>query len=301
VNIRDLKYLVAVADHNHFGRAAEACFVSQPTLSMQLKKLEEELGITVFERSNKQILITDIGEKIVAKAREILLDIEGMKSLAQTAHDPMVGPLRLGVIPTVAPYLLPHVMSSLVTTFPKLELYLIEEKTPNLVELLDKGKVDAAIMALPNEETLEYQVLYEEPFYLACAKSNQMSEQLSVSMESLMSEKIMLLEEGHCLRSQAMDICHQVKAQNIADFSATSLETLRLMVAAGNGVTLLPALSVTGRDQDDLSILPFNDSQPFRQIALFWRGNSSKKRCFSNITSVIIEEVAHKTSTLSFD
>ena len=291
MNIRDLKYLVAVADHNHFGRAAEACFVSQPTLSMQLKKLEEELSVTVFERSNKQILITDIGKQIVAKAREILLDIEGMMSLAQTAQDPMVGPLKLGVIPTVAPYLLPHVMSPIVTTFPHLELYLIEEKTPNLVELLDKGKIDAAIMALPNEEIFEYQVLYEEPFYLACAKSNQLSNQQSVSMESLKSEKIMLLAEGHCLRSQAMDICHQVKANHIADFSATSLETLRLMVAAGNGVTLLPALSITDRDDANLVILPFSDSQPIRQIALFWRGNSSKTTCLASIASVITEEI----------
>lgn len=287
MNIRDLKYLVAVAEFGHFGQAAAASFVSQPTLSMQLKKLEEELGVVLFERTNKQVLITDIGKKILEQARLVLLAVDELKELAAMAQDPLSGELKLGVIPTLAPYVLPQVMPALNQAFPQLSLFLIEEKTPVLCEKLSQGELDAAMMALPVEEEFEQSLLFNEPFFVACSNTHPFAKKTAIHLKDIDDEVIMLLAEGHCLRSQALEICQQVESNKPANFSATSLETLRLMVAAGMGITLMPALSIIEDKTQGLSIIPFSDSIPTRQIAMMWRKKSPKTECVSSIAKVI--------------
>jgi LysR family transcriptional regulator, hydrogen peroxide-inducible genes activator len=299
MNIRDLNYLIAVAEFGHFGRAAKACFVSQPTLSMQLKKLEERLGVVLFERNNKQVLITEIGRQLVEKARKIVLEVDELKQLAKAYTSPYAGSLKLGVIPTVAPYLLPQVMPFIKAKFNQLTLYLVEEKTPVLIEQLSRGKIDVAIMALPIEDEFNHQILYNEPFYFACASTNALAKNTTIALNELTQHPIMLLEEGHCLREQALEICHQAKVDKLADFSATSLETLRLMVAADIGVTMLPALSIIKAPNADIRILSFEDKIPTRQIALFWRKNSHRQSCFVALSELISDKTQSLLSQIS--
>jgi LysR family hydrogen peroxide-inducible transcriptional activator len=274
VNLRDLEYLVAVAEHRHFGRAAAACFISQPTLSTQLKKLESELGVVLIERGPRQALLTAAGEQIVDRARAVLGGIDDIRSIARQAGNPRSGRLRLGVFPTLAPYLLPHVVPKLHTRFPDLELFLVEEKSEVLVEQLRIGRLDAALLALPvSDGGLDGEPLFREEFLLAVPSGHRLAEVKQVSVESLEREHLLLLQDGHCLRDQALAVCQLAGAQEYVGFQATSLETLRHMVAAGVGVTLLPELSVqppvphTG----DVRLIRFTEPAPFREIGLFWR------------------------------
>ncbi|KTC87221.1 LysR substrate-binding domain-containing protein [Legionella brunensis] len=291
MNLRDLHYFVVLAEVMHFGEAAKRCHISQPTLSMQIKKLEDELGIQLFERNNKQVMITDGGRAILGRAQQILTQVSEMKEVARQTSDPFAGELRLGAIPTLAPYLLPHVMPNIQATFPKLRVWLVEEKTYGLIERLMTGQLDAALMATPITEDFAKQVLFEEPFYFASGNKTILKNDSEMQLDDLANQQVMLLEEGHCLREQAMSICQLAKAQARADFTATSLETLRLMVQAGVGVTLLPALSVYD-NKSSLQVIPFAKPAPFRTIALYWRPGTAKLRCLQSITEIISKTVA---------
>ncbi len=278
MNLRDLGYLVALADFRHFGKAADACFVSQPTLSTQIRKLEEELGVTLVERASRKVMLTTAGQDVVARARRIVADVEQMKEAARRSQDPESGSLRLGVFPTLGPYLLPHVLPQLQLRFPSLELLLVEEKSDVLLARLREGKLDAALLALPvRDDQLHAELLFEETFVLAAPAQHPLASMESVSMDALTDETLLLLEDGHCLRDQALDACRLSGANERIGFRATSLETLRQMVAAGVGVTLLPALSVHAPvvQPANIRLVEFSDPVPSRQIALVWRHSSA--------------------------
>ncbi len=297
MNIRDLKYLITVADLKHFGKAAEACFVSQPTLSMQLKKLEDELDIQIFERNNKQVLITTAGQAIINQAHIILREVDQLKSIAQMARDPFAGVFRLGVIPTIAPYLLPHIMAPLKKSLPRLELFLLEEKTSRLIKELKDGKIDAAILALPIHDTeLAEQLLYAEAFYVALPSTHSLNKKKTIKISDLTNETILLLDDGHCLRDQALEVCNITTIQEKSDFRATSLETLRQMVIAGSGLTLLPELAIQsphGKNQT-MHIIPFAKPTPKRDVAIIWRKNSPRAQVIEKIAEVIKQKINAK-------
>ncbi|GIX40091.1 MAG: LysR family transcriptional regulator [Silanimonas sp.] len=281
MNLRDLRYLLALAELRHFGRAAEACHVSQPTLSTQIRKLEEELGVTLVERAPRKVMLTEAGAEIAQRARRVMAEIEQMREIARRSHDPEAGTLRLGLFPTLGPYLLPHVVGPLRERFPRLELLLVEEKTELLLGQLREGRLDAAILALPvDDEGLEHALLFDEPFVLAVPERHVLAAagRRPLHLEELRNEHLLLLEDGHCLREQALDVCQLAGANEKDGFRATSLETLRQMVAAGVGITLLPVLAVTPPvpPQPNLRLLPFADPPPKRRVALFWRRSSAR-------------------------
>lgn len=295
MNIRDLKYLVAVAELKHFGKAAQACFVSQPTLSMQLKKLEDELAVQIFERNNKQVLITATGQDIVNQARSVLREIEQLKTIAQMASNPFAGTFRLGLIPTIAPYLLPHIMATVKKQLPKLELYLIEEKTERLIDLLKQGDIDAAILALPIHETeFAQQPLFAEAFYVALPKTHPLNKKATLKISDLKDETVLLLEDGHCLRDQALEVCGLTKVHEKSGFRATSLETLRHMVAAGSGITLLPELAIQKSSPrvHSVNVVPFSKPIPKRDVAMIWRKNSSRLEVITSLANIIKQQVS---------
>ena len=290
MNLRDLKYLVALADHRHFGKAADASFVSQPTLSTQIKKLEEELGVALVERAPRKVMLTAAGQDVVQRARRIVAEVEQMKESARRSQDPGSGTLRLGVFPTLGPYLLPHVVPGLRERFPELELLLVEEKSDALLQRLREGKLDAILLALPlHDDQLHAEPLFEERFVFAAPKQHPLAGNDVLSMAQLSDETLLLLEDGHCLREQALDVCRLSGAQEKSGFRATSLETLRQMVAAGVGVTLLPALSVHEpiAQSPNIRLVPFRDPPPSRQIALVWRKSSALDGFLHQLADVI--------------
>ena len=290
MNLRDLKYLLALADHKHFGRAAAACFVSQPTLSTQIRKLEDELGVALVERAPRKVMLTTVGQDVVQRARRIVAEIEQMKESARRSQDPGSGTLRLGVFPTLGPYLLPHVVPGLRERFPELELLLVEEKSDALLQRLREGKLDAILLALPlHDDQLHAEPLFEERFVFAAPKQHPLAGNDVLSMAQLSDETLLLLEDGHCLREQALDVCRLSGAQEKSGFRATSLETLRQMVAAGVGVTLLPALSVHEpiAQSPNIRLVPFRDPPPSRQIALVWRKSSALDGFLHQLADVI--------------
>lgn len=294
MNIRDLKYLVAVAEHRHFGKAAEACFVSQPTLSTQLKKLEEELNVVIFERNNKQVMLTNAGKVLVEQAQRILLEVSELVQLAKLSADPMSGPYKIGIIPTLSPYLLPHVIGPLREAFCQCEFFLIEEKTEDCLKDLYEGKIDAAILALPVDDAhFEIAPLFEENFMLAMPKDHRLAKKKSVKSSDLNEETILLLEEGHCLRDQALEFCSDSSIQEKVGFRATSLETLRHMVAVGSGITLLPELAVKTNAVDNgmLTVLPFQKPVPKREVAMIWRKFTARRSCSKAIADLISKTI----------
>ncbi|HEX7028065.1 MAG TPA: DNA-binding transcriptional regulator OxyR [Gammaproteobacteria bacterium] len=290
MNLRDLQYLVAVAKYRHFGKAAEACFVSQPTLSTQIKKLEDELGVTLIERNNKQMMLTEIGVAIVAKAQHMLQTGNEIKNLAEHYRDPEAGSLSLGVIPTLAPYLLPHIMPAIKKRFPKLKTLLYEEQTAVLLGKLLGGRLDAALLALPVEESaLKSLTLFAEPFYAALPAQHPLTKKSTLTLEDVAKADILLLEDGHCLRDQTLDLCRKVGATEVEGFRGTSLETLRHMVASGAGITFMPALAVNAYKQagSKIKILPFKPPQPSRQIGLVYRATSHRESMLKELATVI--------------
>lgn len=291
MNLQDLRYLVAVADHRHFGRAAEACFVSQPTLSTQLKKLERELGVELVERSPRHIMLTAVGEAVVERARVVLREADNIRQVARRATDPETGSLRIGLFPTLAPYLLPHVVPVVHERFPKLELLLVEEKSAVVHQRLRDGQLDVGLLALPvHDEHLHGEPLFSEEFVLAVPTGHPLSRvQGTVGTSVLAGDHVLLLEEGHCLRDQALSVCQLVGAEERSGFRATSLETLRQMVAAGVGVTLLPELAVQAPvpASDDITLVRFDPPVPRREIAMFWRRTSPYADFLPQIAEVI--------------
>lgn len=275
MNLQDLRYLVAIAEHRHFGRAAEACFITQPTLSAQLRKLETELGVTLVERSPRHVMLTETGERIVERARTMLREEAAITEIARHAQDPEAGTLRIGLFPTLGPYLLPHVVPAVHRRFPRLELLLVEDKTEQVLAQLRDGSLDVGVLALPvPTERLHVEPLFEEDFVLAVPAEHELgADRAPVTMSVLQGQSVLLLEDGHCLRDQALSVCHLAGASERGGFRATSLETLRQMVAAGVGMTLLPHLAVQPPvpSQPGVVIRPFADPAPTRRIAMCWR------------------------------
>ena len=278
MNLRDLKYLVALEQHKHFGRAAAACFVSQPTLSTQIKKLEEELGVSLVERAPRRVMLTPIGSDIAQRARKVISDVDQLVETARRSQDPEAGTVRLGLFPTLAPYLLPHVLPNLRQRFPRLELLLVEEKTDQILARLRDGRLDAALLALPiHDDQLHIEPLFDEPFLLAVPQQHPLAGRDALDLHDLDDQHLLLLEEGHCLRDQALDVCRLAGADERDGFRATSLETLRQMVASGVGITLLPMLAVQPPVpvSHDIALLPFRGDAPHRRIGMLWRRSSA--------------------------
>jgi len=280
LKLKDLRYLVALADTRHFGRAAERTFVSQPTLSAQIKKLEEYLGVQLIERAPKRVSLTPAGEEIVERARRIVESSEEIVELARGHRDPLAGRLRLALLPTIGPYLLPVVAGKLRKQLPRLELMLYEYQTDLMLEKLHSGEIDVGILALPVElDGLDSYELYKEPFMVAVPAAHRLAQRSSIKLDDLSHETLLLLEDGHCLRDQALDICSGTDVHEKQDFRATSLETLRQMVAAGVGVTLLPELAARGAygNARGLVVRPFVKPVPTRTIGAIWRKTSARR------------------------
>lgn len=290
MNFRDLEYLIAVDEERHFHRAAERCFVSQPTLSGQLKKLEEELGVLLVERNNRQVSMTEAGEAVVKHARTVLAEVNTIKNVASYYHDPMVGDVRVGIIPTVAPYLLPIIMPKLNKAFPKLKIWLYEYQTQVLLDKLQKFELDFLILALPIEkhDFTEFD-LFREPFRLAVNKTETLAKKKQINLGDIANEELLLLEEGHCLRGHILDVCLLAGVKEDGQYHATSLETLRHMVGEGMGMTLIPELAVPAKTNkaDEIRYIEFSDPKPNRRIGLLYRKNSYREEAFNNIGELI--------------
>jgi LysR family hydrogen peroxide-inducible transcriptional activator len=269
MNLRDLEYFVAVAELGHFGKAAERCFCSQPTLSGQIKKLEDELGVPLFERFPGGVRLTGLGEQCLPAAREAISATHRMTEFGKASRDPESGELVLGAIPTIGPYLWPAALASMQDRFPKLVALLREEPTRQLLESLRSGRVDAAILALPLEHAgLDFSELWDEPFLLAVHATHPLAGQKLVETSALEEMELLLLDDGHCLREQALEVCRSSGARERDGFRATSLESLRQMVRSGAGATLLPASAA--REEAGLAFIPFLQP-PYRKVALCWR------------------------------
>lgn len=289
MTLQELRYLVALADCGHFGQAAEACFVSQSTLSTGLKKLEDYLGVVVFDRSLKRVTPTPVGREIVESARRIVDEAARIREVASYAKDPMDRTVHLGVIPTLGPYYLPHVLTQVRVAFPKLRLLLREEMTPHMLEHLADGKLDAGLLALPIDDgNLEVAPLFVEPFLAAVPGGHPLARAKSVNIDELAAAGLMLLEEGHCLRDQALEACHLqgIKSEEIR---ATSLETLRQMVAMGLGVTLMPTLAGAGINAtgEQVVLKPISKPGAARSIGLVWRRRSPMAASIERLAEIL--------------
>lgn len=285
MNIRDLKYIVAVANEQNFARAAQKSFVSQPALSMQIKKLEDEIGVKIFERSQKNFMVTKIGEEIIAKAKIILREVDEMKNIAKNSQDPFSGEIRIGAFPTLASYFFPKIIGKISTKFPKLKLLLIEEKTEILLQKLKSGEIDAAFIAMPCDDFgLESKKIFEEDFLLAVPQKHALAKNKKVEKKDLKGKELMLLEDGHCLRDQALEACSMLGAFEQQDFRASSLETLRQMVAVGAGITLMPEIAV--KKDDKISYIKITNP-PRRKIGFYWRKTSPRKVLMAEILKSI--------------
>ena len=289
MNLRDLRYFVALAELKHFGRAAAACFVSQPTLSTQSRKLEEGLGVSLVERAPRKVMLTPAGREIAERARRIVGDVEQLREAARRSQDPEAGTVRLGIFPTLGPYLLPHVVPGIHARFPRLELLLVEEKSDVLLARVRDGRLDAALLALPlHDDQLHAEFLFEEPFLLAVPERHPLAKQSSLTLKDLADQRLLLLEDGHCLRDQALDVCQLAGSGEKTGFQATSLETLRQMVAANVGVTLLPTLAIKPpvARSDSIHLLRFADATPSRRIAMVWRRSSAMGDFLARVAAV---------------
>ncbi|MEI6837522.1 MAG: LysR substrate-binding domain-containing protein [Alcaligenaceae bacterium] len=280
MTLTELKYIVAVARERHFGRAAEACFVSQPTLSVAIRKLEEELGVTIFERGGSEVGVTSIGQILVSQAQKVLEESANLKELARHGNDPLAGPLRVGVIHTIGPYLLPKLVPQQIACTPQMPLILQENFTVKLIELLRQGEIDCAIMALPLPDAgLVTRALYDEPFVVVIPASHPWADRKSISAEDLKLQNMLLLGSGHCFRDQVLEVCPELSRFAAASegiqrtFEGSSLETIRHMVAAGVGITVMPATSVPESERNNklLRYIKFEHPVPDRRVVLAWR------------------------------
>ena len=288
--IRQLEYVVALADQRSFHRAAAACFVTQPALSTQIAAIEGQLGMKLFERVRPAVTLTPAGEEIVRRARVVLGEIDALAAAAVSFTKPLSGPLRLGVIPTVAPFVLPRVLPPLRRRYPELRLFLHEERTPDLVEKIRSGRLDVGLLALEADlGDLETLALCRDRFVVAVPAAHALAKRSSVTQRDLRGEEVLLLEDGHCLRDQALEVCRSAGATEVGDFRAASLGTLTEMVANGIGVTLLPRLAVAAPRSlpREVVIRPFRAPEPYRTIGLAWRRTSPRKRDFQLLGDVI--------------
>jgi len=282
--------LVALADTGHFGKAAARTFVSQPTLSAQLKKLEEYLGVKLVERQPKNVQLTDVGKQVVMRARRMLEEGDEIVALARSNTDPLAGKLKLALIPTIGPYLLPRIMPKIRKALPHLSLMLYEYQTEPLLKHLRDGEIDIGIMALPiSQDGLESQKLYDEAFTVAIPNNHPLAEKSTIKVQDLKGQTLLLLEDGHCLREQALEVCSRVDVHEAEDFRATSLETLRQMVIAGLGITLLPenAVDAPFGSQRGMSVRHFARPAPTRTVGAIWRKSSTRTAAISELCKVV--------------
>ena len=296
MTLTELKYIVAVARERHFGRAADACFVSQPTLSVAIRKLEDELGVQVFERSSSEVSVTPIGEQIVEQAQRVLEQAGAIREIAKQGKDPLDGPLKVGVIYTIGPYLLPSLVKVMIEDTPQMPMLLQENFTVKLLELLRQGEIDVAILAEPfNAQGLVSQPLYDEPFVLAVPAGHALASRKSVSTRQLKTETMLLLGAGHCFRDQVLEVCpeHSRFSQTSAGiqktFEGSSLETIRHMVASGIGITVLPWLAVPPQRKDALlRYIPFESPAPARRVAIAWRKSYSRSLAIRKLREAVL-------------
>ncbi len=293
--LKQLRYLSALAQEKHFGRAAERCFVTQSTLSAGIMELELVLGSPLAERTKRSVMLTPLGLEIVRRAEKLLLEAEELIELAAAEREPLSGDFRLGVIPTIGPYILPRLMPELKNAYPDLKLYLREDLTERLLEQLRLGKLDAVLLALPYEmEGMTSRVLAEDVFSFACPPNHRLAGKQSLSHEDIADTPLLLLEEGHCLRDHALAACHLEQRRQSSGFEATSLQTLVQMVASGLGQTLLPQLALDARLVAGLNIavIPLQDSHAARQIGLCWRSTSPRIDDMQRLGDVIEDLLA---------
>ncbi len=290
MNLKDLKYLVALADTCHFGRAAERTFVSQPTLSAQLKKLEEFLGVKLVERQPKNVQLTDVGKQVVIRARRMLDEGDEIIALARNNTDPFAGKLKVALIPTIGPYLLPRVMQKIRKTLPHLGLMLYEHQTEALLKRLRDGEIDLGVMALPaSQEGMETRGLYDEAFTVALPNDHPLTARSTIRIQDLKGQTLLLLEDGHCLREQALEVCSRIDVREAEDFRATSLETLRQMVVAGLGITLLPESAVESPfgAQRGMTVREFSKPAPKRTVGAVWRKSSTRTAAIAAVCDIL--------------
>jgi LysR family hydrogen peroxide-inducible transcriptional activator len=300
LKLKDLRYLVAVADTRHFGKAAARCFVSQPTLSAQLKKLEDYLGVQLVERHPRHIALTEAGTQVVARARRVIEASDEIVSLAHLQRDPLAGQLRVALLPTIGPYLLPIVAPKLRKKLPRLELLLYEYQTGPMLDRLQAGEIDLGILAVPvSSHGLVERTLFDEPFVVAVPEQHALASRRSVKVPDLDGETLLLLEDGHCLRDQALDVCGRSQIHEKQDFRATSLETLRQMVASGSGITLLPQLAASGAYGNARGVVtvPFANPVPQRHIGALWRKSTARGKAIETVCDVIAEFAGKQVGT----
>ena len=284
--LKQLQYLVALAETRHFRRAAELCFITQSTLSAGIRDLESVLEVEVAERTNRQVLLTRVGERIAEKARELLRDAEDVMDIARASRAPMTGEIRLGVIPTIGPFFLPTVMPALRARFQGLKLYLREDRTLQLLSRLADGELDLAVIALPFDTgDFRVEVLFEDELFLVCARNHPLAGKEAIDLESLDVDQLILLEEGHCLRDQTLEFCPDRNLRTSSPFEATSLHTLVQMVAADIGVALIPKLAIDASITNGANVALARTKMPaFRQIGVAWRSSSLRTQDFQTLT-----------------
>lgn len=305
MNLRDIKYILAVAETRHFGKAAERCFVSQPTLSGQIKKLEEQLGVVIFERTNRSVEVTPIGDEILGHARLLVEQADAIEQVARAHQDPLAGPLRVGAIPTLSPYLMPLLLVPLKERCPQLKLVLFEETTDTLLRRLDQHELDAALLATPTlNPDLTDIPLFDEPFWLAHPRNHPLNEQDEITQDDLESIDLLLLAEGHCLSHQVMEVCklaERPRTGEMADLRAASLETLLQLVSAGFGCTLVPALAVRGSWMTDSGIiarqLDLPDAQ--RRVSLVFRRSFPRRAALETLAEVALSQLPNTVKAVT--
>ena len=293
ITLKQLRYLAALAEHRHFGKAAEACAVTQPALSMQIRELEKDLGVDLVERRPGEVMLTETGGEVARRAERVLAGARDLAEFARHSGRLLTGRLRLGVIPTLAPYVLPQILPSLQRRFPELRVDLRETQTRNLLDELERGTLDAVLLALPVDDgDIETLALFDDPFLLAVPATDPRGKKRVVDAGDIDPRRLILLEEGHCLRDQALAFCG-TRLETSSGLGATSLSTVMQMVANGYGVTLLPrvALPVEARDAR-VKVLRFRDPQPARQIGLAWRRTSPRKADFAALGEIVRETLA---------
>jgi LysR family hydrogen peroxide-inducible transcriptional activator len=294
MTLTELRYVVAVAREKHFGRAAEACFVSQPTLSVSIKKLEEELDVRIFERGASEVSVTPLGEEIVRQAQSVIEQAAAIREIAKRGKNPLSGPLKLGVIYTIGPYLLPDLVKQAIGQVPEMPLMLQENFTVKLLEMLRTGELDCAILAEPFPDAgMAIAPLYDEPFMVAVPKTHPLAKRKSISAEELKNETMLLLGTGHCFRDHVLEVCPEY-ARFSSDaagirksFEGSSLETIKYMVASGMGVTVVPQLSVPKDPQPHLSYIPFSAPVPTRRVVLAWRRTYTRYEAIAALRNAI--------------
>ena len=296
MTLTELRYVVAVARERHFGRAAEACFVSQPTLSVAIKKLEEELDVKIFERGATEVSVTPLGEDIVRQAQAVIEQAGAIKEIAKRGKDPLAGALRLGIIYTIGPYLLPELVKGIIDRVPQMPLILQENFTVKLLEMLRTGELDCAIMAEPFPDAgLALAPLYDEPFMVAAPASHPFASRGSVSAQELKTETMLLLGNGHCFRDQVLEVCPEFArfssdAEGIRkSFEGSSLETIKHMVASGMGVTVVPVTSVPREPHPHLRFIPFEAPAPTRRVVLAWRKTFTRYEAIAALRNAVYE------------